>query len=257
MLKGCEVFSQSGVGTNIKMRNFKKILLLFLFCSSINAQNRKNWTELDFLNFSKENQFNVESDIYGNCFIILSEEFDYYKKPIMISDEKLNVILKIEYNEIKGFVTTFKDKIYDKNNSLLNPFKPWLWSENPDYFNFALECVDTIGDFYKVKLNEIDFGLINKFNNDFRKQSINEFVLEYTSDPMGLDFDRNSNPLRREPNEKSKIIKHSEQSKYKIWRATTIEIKDEWMKIETIKQEIGWLKWRDGNKILIRMYYSL
>jgi glutamine synthetase len=40
--------------------NFIKIifnitLLLLLLCSSLNAQNRKNWTELDYLNFLEDN----------------------------------------------------------------------------------------------------------------------------------------------------------------------------------------------------------
>ncbi|MBS4040686.1 MAG: hypothetical protein KGZ81_08805 [Flavobacteriales bacterium] len=239
------------------MKKLIKIFLITLFCSFSNAQSKKNWTVLDFLNFSAENPFIVENDINGVCFVILSEEFNYYKSPIIINNENQNVILNIEYNETVGFLTTYKNKIYSKNENLLNPFKPWFWSENPDYFNFVLECVDTIGNYYKVKLNNVDFGWINKSDTNFKRQKIDEFVLEYTADPMGLDFDRRNNPLRKEPDEKSEIIFHTEEKKYKIWRATTLEIKNEWLRIETIKKEIGWLKWKEGNKILIRMYYSL
>ena len=71
---------------------------------------------------------------------------------------------------------------------------------------------------------------------------------------VGFDFNRETNPLRESPIENSSIIKHPDQDKYKIWDGESLEVKDNWIKVKTVAKEIGWVKWRDGNKVLIRMY---
>ena len=109
-------------------------------------------------------------------------------------------------------------------------------------------------DHYVIKLNDNELGLIELENSNFRKESIEDFVKSWTI--FGFDFDRSTNALREEPKEKGKIIPNPNADKYKIWTGEVLEIEGEWLKIKTIKDEVGWVKWRNGHKVLIRMYYA-
>ena len=223
---------------------------LFLTISTF-GQNRKDWTQLDFLNKDSENPFMTENNISGLCFIILSDNFDYYKKPIIIRSTDNKEIVRIEFIDSLGMTTTFKGQSYRQFDNK-NPFKPWLFSDNSDYFRLAFECVDSTGTHYKVRINEKELVSISKNNKDFKKQETSDFVKDWTS--LGCDFDRSTNPLRETPN--GKIIKHADQTNYKIWNGESIEVKGEWIKVKTLKNEIGWIRWRSGSKVLIRMYFA-
>ena len=59
------------------------IFLLILAVSSIYSQNRKNWTELDYLNFDDSYPFEAETDITGIFFVTISDTLNYYAKPII------------------------------------------------------------------------------------------------------------------------------------------------------------------------------
>ena len=214
------------------------------------AQDRSKWTLLDFLN---ERPFIPQDNITGICFVTLADTFDYYKKPIVIKDKSNLEILRIAFNNSIGLTTTYKGIKYGFADTL-NPFNPWLWSPNPDYFRLAFQCTDTSGEYFKVWLTDKEYALIKKHNPDFKKQSILNFIKDWTS--LGFDFDRSSNPLRQSPVDNGKIIKHSSQDKYRIWQGEVVEIKGDWLKIKTPKDEIGWVKWRSGKKVLIRMYFA-
>ncbi len=192
-----------------------------------------------------------ERDISGQCFIILSDNFDYYKYPIIIKSTDNKEIIRIEFSDSLGMTTIFKGRLYRQFDNQ-NTFKPWLFSDNSDYFRLAFECVDSTGTNYKVKINEKEFALISKQNNDFKKQKITDFVKDWTT--LGCDFDRSANPLRENPN--GKIINHPDQKEYKIWNGESLEVQGDWIKVKTLKNEIGWIKWRSRTKVLIRMYFA-
>lgn len=219
------------------------------------SQNRSNWTPLDYLNQDPEYPFQTEKNIEGLCFITLSDSFDYYQTPILIKDKDNKQIVKIEFVDSLGILTTYKGNLF-KSYDTLNPFNPWLWVDNPDYFRLAFECTDSIGNFYKVQLNETEFAWIKKTDKNFKKETIKDFVFSWTTEPMGLDFNRVTNPLRKEPNANSEKIENPEQDKYKIWKAESLDMHGDWIKVKTIKDEVGWIRWRDGSKVLIRMYYA-
>ncbi len=220
------------------------------------AQNRSNWTQLDYLNQDPYYTFQTGKKITGLCFITLSDSIDYYQTPIIITDKDKSQIVRIEFVDTLGILTTYKGKHFNSRDTL-NPFNPWLWVNNPDYFRLAFECTDSIGDFYKISLNKTDFAWIHKKDKNFKKESIINFVLSWTSEPMGLDFDRKTNPLKKEPKETGEIIKDPLTGKYQIWRAEkSFEIQGEWIKVKTIKGETGWIKWKEEDKLVIRMYYA-
>jgi hypothetical protein len=62
--------------------------------------------------------------------------------------------------------------------------------------------------------------------------------------------------LKEFPTEKSKTLFHTEQKKYKIWYAESQEIKGDWIKVKTIKDELGWIRWRNENELIIKMYFA-
>ena len=234
------------------MKRLITFIILILTINSALSQNRKNWTQLDYLNADESYPFQTENDITGIFFVTISDTLNYYENPIVITDSENKEIAKIEFTE-NDVVTTFNGKEYSRNDTL-NPLNPWLLVLNPDYFRLAFECIDMTSDHYVIKLNENELGYIELENPDYKKESIEDFVKSWTV--LGFDFDRSTNALREEPNENGKIIPNPNADKYKIWTGGVLEIKGDWLKIKTIKDEVGWIKWRDGHKVLIRMYYA-
>ena len=232
----------------------KQLTIKLLFLIAVNfiySQNKSNWTELDYLN-SDNSSFETENKISGEFFITLTDTFDYYSNPIKIYNNQGREIVKIEFTE-NGITTWFKGKKYQQND-FNNPLDPWLLSLNPDYFRLAFECVEITASDYIVLLNEKEKGYISKSNLDFKTESTEDFVNGWMK--VGFDFNRSTNPLRVEPIETSKIITNELLSKYKIWTGGFLEMKGDWIKIRTVKDEIGWIRWRKENLILIRMYYA-
>ncbi len=210
------------------------VILLGILSFTLPAigQNRKDWTRLDFLNQAAESLFKAEQNISGQCFIILADKFDYYKRPIIIKSADNKELIRVEVRE--SLITTFNGKSYIQCDQE-NPFKPWLFGCNPDYFQLAFECIDSTGTDYKVKINETESVLISKTNSDFKKQSIAEFVKDWTT--LGCDFDRSANPLRETPTSNGKIIEHPDQKQYKIWNGESLEVQGDWIKIKTLTNE--------------------
>lgn len=206
---------------------------------------------LDYIN-NPPDLFIPERSITGLCFIILDDGFGLYKTPIVINETNGAELLKIEF-ENSLLKTTYKGKPNDQHDSK-HAFNPWLFINNPDYFRIALECTDSSGLFYKVRLNEIDYALINKKDRTFTKQRISDFVITWTS--TGVDFNRTTNPLKESPSDESKTILHPEQKKYKIWYAESQDIQGDWIKVKTIKDEVGWIRWTKGHELLIKMYFA-
>ncbi|WP_271855904.1 hypothetical protein [Patiriisocius marinus] len=234
------------------MKQTIALLLILIIPNLIFSQNRKDWTQLDYLNFDKNYPFETEKDISGLFFITPSITFDYYTEPIIVFDQENNEILRLRVGE-SDVITCFNGQKYNRYNTK-NPLSPWLLSLSPDYFSIAFECIETNDKFYIVRLNDDQLGYIKKDNENFTKETVEEFVVRWTS--LGFDFDRINNPLRAENSQSAKIITNELTGKYKIWTGEVLEMKGDWLKIKSIKEEIGWIKWREGEKILIRMYYA-
>jgi hypothetical protein len=211
------------------MNKIITIIILFLTTNSVFSQNRKNWTELDYINAEVFHSFQTDNDITGDYFVTISDTFNYYENPIVITNSEYKEIVRIEFRDNDIF-TSYYSKDYFRNDTL-NPLNPWLISLNPDYFSLVFECVNITSDHYVVKLNDNELGYIEIVNTDFKKVSIEDFVKTWTV--SGFDFDRSTNPLRNEPNENGNIISNPLTGKYKIWRAGVLEIRGDWLKVKT------------------------
>ena len=232
----------------------RKIFSAFaiLLISSFQAVAQDAWFELSTINNDPDYPFKTEKNIEGICFIVPSPDLNYYKKPIVLS-ENGKEFLRIEFSESKGMVTTYKGTTHFAGDTT-STFRPWLYTDNANQFNLAMECTDTAGAFYKVRLNAQDLAFISKRNKDFKKMSLEQFTERWTS--AGFDFDRKQNPLRKSASDTAEIISNDEQNKFPIWPAKTLEAKGDWLKIKTVKGEEGWIRWKEGDRVLIRMYFN-
>jgi hypothetical protein len=232
----------------------KVLLLAVLFQFSLcYSQVRKEWTQLSEINNDPDHPFQAQNDFTGSCFIVLNDRFDYYKTPLILKQDGKE-ILKISFSESAGLSTTFMGTAFDPEDSLPS-FRPWYYNHDPDYLRLIMECTDTAGAFYKVRLTKTDYAFISKRNKDFKKVNAPLFVRKWTT--SGFDFNRSENPLRDTPSENAGIIHHNEENKFPIWTAQSLEVKDDWLKIVTIRGEEGWIRWRQGDKFLIKMYFEL
>jgi len=204
-----------------------------------------NLKQLEYLNQGSEFPFFSEDSIIG--IGIVSSDW-----PFSIYDKKGNVLISIELNDSSVAIYVGKDKI--KYHDTLISFRPRLFSPNPDYYRLALDCIKKDSNYYEVIINRQtrQTGFIRN-NPSINFETIEAYVENWTG--LGFDFDRANNPLRRSPSLQSDTIHNELENKYSIWNGENIEMKGDWMKIRISKNETGWIRWRKGNQILIRLYY--
>ena len=208
-------------------------------------------TDLDYINSDK---FEPDGQIKGIGLIEVDLERDYYGRDLIVYDTKgkPKIIIRVTDNDV---TTKVGDKLYSRNDNS-NPFKPRFFGSNPDYFSLIFDCTKTTDKYYQVIVdqNTNETGFIKKEDSLFKFETVLEYVNEWTT--LGFDFDRTQNPLRQEPFDNSTVISNDDQKKYRIWRAEKIEMKGDWLKVKTKDKEEGWVKWRQGDKIIIRLYFA-
>ncbi len=220
--------------------------------TNVDTINRTQWTILAYLN---QDPFVMEDSIIGLGIVTISDTVDTYDRELSMYNASGKVIVTVEQQE-SDVITNYKGKAYNRYDSL-NPFSPRLYVTNPDYFRLAFDCIGSDNEFYTVIINRQtgEVAKIKKLDTFFKFETIEEFVDNWTG--IGIDFNRSTNPLRKSPSDKSENINNDKQTKYKVWRAEKISIKGDWIEIKVENtEEKGWIRWRQGNQILIRMYYA-
>ena len=211
------------------------------------------WSGLEFINTSVEYPFEPEDSIIGIGIVTPSESFDHYNDILYIYGDDNKVMVQVD--EIANDIVTLYAKVaYDRFDTL-NPLSPRLFSKNADYFSLAFDCIRTDNDFYYVLANRRTGVLlkIKKSDKNFKFQSIEEYAERWTG--YGLDFDRSTNPLKKSPSDTSESFYHPKQKEYKVWSVKRDSLNGDWMHVHfEYTNETGWIRWRKGNQILIRMY---
>jgi len=97
---------------------------------------------------------------------------------------------------------------------------------------------------------------VNKTVKNLKFETWEKHILK----TFAIEFNKNENPLRRTPNG---IIKNVDFSK--IERFSAVEFKGEWLKVnwdtesnpdnDPKKADFGWIKWKEGEKLLIDWFY--
>jgi hypothetical protein len=122
----------------------------------------------------------------------------------------------------------------------------------PDYEIIIFDAVKKENNVYKVYINGL-WKLI-KIQDGFQFYNWNDFIMH-----SYIELKKQT-PLKKEPKNDSKTISNFDKYSYEV-----MEVKGEWVKLkcfydcegcpETGEKIIGWVKWRDKNKILVKLFY--
>lgn len=209
-------------------------------------------TVLDYLNADK---FEPDGQITGIGLVEINSEVEFFGKDIVIYDKEGNpkIVIRVTDGEVK---TKIGDKTYSRHDNT-NPFNPRLFENNPDYFRLIFDCIKITDKYYQVivDMKTNDYGFIKKVDKLFKYETVFEYVNGWTINSE-VDFDRTTNPLRQQPADNGVIISNDKQIKYKIWRGERIEMKGDWLKVKTTSKEEGWIRWRQNDRIIIRIYFA-
>jgi hypothetical protein len=183
-------------------------------------------------------------------------------------------IVKIEFNDktILDFYNEPTDKVYSKRieffddktinswniknletqKSWLNPEVLWL-----DYFEFNFRCKSTKADWLELIVNnETGMTLWVKRTVVTKYLTWEKYLKGMFSVDRLMDYKQN---IRKEPNDTAEEIKYEGRDCFKV-----MSLSGDWIEIFTTdycdegknkdKIKSGWIKWRDGNKLLIEYH---
>ncbi|MEQ8574081.1 hypothetical protein [Fulvivirga sp.] len=128
-------------------------------------------------------------------------------------------------------------------------FSPFAF--HPDYSLLGLIVTADKGSRYKVVVNGN-----NGLEKYIEKQDYLEFLKwgEYiVSKTFSVDFDKMNNPLKMENDRESSNIPYSNDEFYH-----PNKVEGDWLQVKWGNEdnwEYGWIRWRDGNDIIIKWYY--
>lgn len=207
-----------------------------------------------------QKEFEYKKGLPNNCVRdkaeFLKDGESYHGVLIAKKPSGLNIYSLLREPLVKvdnyGYKTIFEGVEYSRHDTL-NPFSPKVYIQSDDYFRLILDCVEELRDAYVVKVNDTGEGLILKSDPNYEFLSPGEYVDRYAHFP-GLDFNRKENPLRERPSEKSPIINPKMGKDYEIWTASSEERRGDWLRVILCDEE-GWVKWREGNEIIIELYH--
>jgi len=208
-------------------------------------------TDLDYINADK---FEPDGQIKGIGVVEINLGRDSFDKDLIVYDSKGKPKITIRATE-EDVVAKIGGKSFSRHDNAI-PFNPRLFGNNPDYFRLIFDCTKSIGMYYQVIVDQKthEIGFIKKADSSFRFETMFEYVSEWTT--IGLDFDRTENPLRQQPSDNATVISNDDQKKYKIWRGEKIEMEGDWIKVKIRDNEQGWIRWRQGDKIIIKIYFA-
>lgn len=113
----------------------------------------------------------------------------------------------------------------------------------------SLRCLAKDEKYYKVQIDDSKVGLIDRDEKGVMFQSWEEHIMSV----FAIGFDEQSNPLRQQPSEKSEVLYYDHNEFYH-----PSQIKGEWLQLKWGSEgdwQYGWVKWTDGEKLVIELFY--
>ncbi len=113
----------------------------------------------------------------------------------------------------------------------------------------SLKCLSKDDSLYKVQYENDVIGFIPKNEKGIIFQTWEEHILSLFS----VGFDEVSNPLLESPSESSKKAYYDKDEFYH-----PSQIKGDWLQVKWGSEgdwEYGWIRWKDGEKLLVELYY--
>lgn len=207
----------------IKGLFFAGIVMVFISCNQ-----KGNIDESDII---KDN-----SEEIGVIFI---EDIDSVKNA-KVNYMGIGVIVVSNGYEYGDTIT-----IHDEKKAVLQQI-----SVTEEYRVLALNCIDKDSINYKVQFADNRMGFINKNSNKVSFETWEEHILNTFS--LGFEYD--TNPLKKEPYEKSENIIYNGDEFYH-----PVKIKGDWLQVRWGYKEdpknFAWIKWKEKNKLLIELFY--
>lgn len=225
-------------------------LMLFSFAVSLSIFSYGQKTLLENLN---ESPFEAEPVIVG-IGVVQAEGRD-----LIVYDDVGNRLVDIKATE-DDVILTYKGKEFNRYATSI-PIHSRHFGNNPDYFMLAFDCLKKTKDAYQIVLDKKKklFGYIKQSDSSFKFLTAFEYVKGWAT--LGFDFDSQANPMREEPSDQSRLAK-TKFNQFRILRAEPLEYKGDWVKMKVtieeavMSEEVAWIRWRAGNKILVRLYFA-
>lgn len=172
------------------------------------------------------------------------------------------IVLSENYNK-KDFIQFYNQDgslwhkfsfYYDDSNGKFDydneDFKPFAF--HVDYFVLALKCVKKQANRYEVVVNERT-GLkkfVNANDPTLRFETWEDHILKLFS----ISFDQTENPMLETLQGQMKNVVLPNMPFHPI------KVKGEWLKIKwdtpnETKSDVGWIRWKNGGKLLIEFFY--
>lgn len=122
---------------------------------------------------------------------------------------------------------------------------------DPDHFILLIEVVEDLGRSYRVVVNSAT-GLEKRI----AKEAYLEFVTweDYVRNAFAITFESRANPIRTTPGAASLVTPPANDRDY-----FPVQIEGEWLQIKWDPEgpsNRGWIRWREGNRLLVRVYVS-
>ena len=149
---------------------------------------------------------------------------------------------------------------FDELENLNTDFRPFAF--HPDYFLLALRVVGEDDRNWEVVVNEESDlrKYVRKNDENLAYEDFGPHILT----AFAVEFDSEQNPLRTEPDGKKVEADYS-----KISRFEPVEYEGDWLKVKWTDTEgegeasankepstpDGWVRWKNGSKMIIRIYY--
>ncbi|REJ78296.1 MAG: hypothetical protein DWQ47_02205 [Acidobacteria bacterium] len=153
----------------------------------------------------------------------------------------------------------YDEAAFDELESINTDFRPF--SFHPDYLVLAMRVVGEDSALYEVVVNEeSDLRKFVRKNDPVLKYE--EFG-EHLKTVYAIDFDTQKNPVLSQPDGEPVMIEYSKVRIFKPEEADGDWVKISWQLAEAsagnaesiAMQNEGWIRWKDGSKMIVEIYY--
>ncbi len=188
--------------------------------------------------------------LVGIGIIELARGFDTYQmSPVIRKENDRNWV---DFDDKRKYLGEIYQGVTASSEGLDMRLSPRLLNVGPDFVSIAFDCVRVTEDSYVVMINKqtAELAEIKKDDARFTYLDLNTYAQEHTK--FGFEFDPSTNPLRTAPSDDASLaISDKGDSAWKNAKSSRIEA--EWMEIQVSEtQEKGWIRWRNGEDMLIR-----
>lgn len=145
-----------------------------------------------------------------------------------------------------SYSTYVEEGLFEYNDE----FQPWAFDSGIEVF--VIRCIGKTDSTYTVIVNE-NRDIVKHLKK--HKSLCFETVEKHVSHLL-VSTDFETNPVRKTPSDNAAIVNTTEDETDLIH---SIEVKDEWIKIENLdtNKVLGWIRWKKGDRFMIKMFYSI